>query len=52
MLYFVLNLVLMFGVDNVFDEFYVFYVLCVGLVKSFVVDDYELGCSYKLFVVY
>ncbi|WP_114806193.1 TonB-dependent iron chelate receptor VctA [Vibrio cholerae] len=50
--YSVPNLVLTFGVDNVFDELYVSHASRVGLAKSFVADDYEPGRSYKLSAAY
>ncbi|EJK2105592.1 TonB-dependent siderophore receptor [Vibrio cholerae] len=50
--YSVPNLVLTFGVDNVFDELYVSHASRIGLARSFVADDYEPGRSYKLSAAY
>ncbi|ENM5761910.1 TonB-dependent iron chelate receptor VctA [Vibrio mimicus] len=50
--YSVPNLVLTFGVDNVFDELYVSHASRIGLARSFVTDDYEPGRSYKLSAAY
>ncbi|ENO8415069.1 TonB-dependent siderophore receptor [Vibrio mimicus] len=50
--YSVPNLVLTFGVDNVFDELYVSHASRIGLARSFVADDYDPGRSYKLSAAY
>jgi len=50
--YSVPNLVLTFGVDNVFDELYTSHASRLGVARGFTLDDKEPGRSYKLSAAY
>ncbi len=46
------DLVVTFGIDNVFDELYVSHASRVGKARNILTDDYEPGRSYKLSAAY
>ncbi|MCG3728714.1 TonB-dependent siderophore receptor [Vibrio cincinnatiensis] len=46
------NLVLTFGIDNVFDELYTSHASRLGVARGFTLDDKEPGRSYKLSAAY
>ncbi len=46
------DLVVTFGIDNIFDELYVSHASRLGTARGIVTDDYEPGRSYKLSAAY